>query len=106
VWGLSIDRTGSVLRAATIAGLFEYHLLGYSPPATVSVIEYYHAGFGHYFITANTDEIARLDDGSIAGWTRTGAAVRWRRYGRPEVVVTAGTPVSRDSTEASSSPCS
>jgi hypothetical protein len=86
VWGLSIDRTGSVLRAATIAGLFEYHLLGYSPPATVSVIEYYHAGFDHYFITANTDEIARLDDGSIAGLDahrrRSEMAALWPTGGR------------------------
>jgi photosystem II stability/assembly factor-like uncharacterized protein len=74
---LSIDRTGSVLRAATIVSLFEYRLSGAAqsgavPSATVSVVEYYHAGFDHYFITANRDEIAKLDSGTIAGWARTG----------------------------------
>jgi hypothetical protein len=35
-------------------------------------IEYYHAGLDHYFVTTIPVEIARLDDGSIAGWARTG----------------------------------
>ncbi len=37
-------------------------------PAT----EYYHAGFGHYFVTGNADEAAAIDSGAIKGWTRTG----------------------------------
>lgn len=36
------------------------------------VVEYYHEAFDHYFITANPPEIAKLDDGTFAGWTRTG----------------------------------
>ncbi len=36
------------------------------------VVEYYHAAFGHYFVTAKTDEIAKLDDGTFVGWARTG----------------------------------
>jgi len=39
---------------------------------TVDVIEYYHADWDQYFISAIPDEIARLDDGSVLGWTRTG----------------------------------
>jgi hypothetical protein len=39
---------------------------------TPAAIEYYHAGFGHYFVTANSDEITKLDNGTFAGWTRTG----------------------------------
>ena len=35
-------------------------------------IEYYNATFAHYFITANTAEIAKLDDGTFVGWERTG----------------------------------
>lgn len=35
-------------------------------------VEYYHAGFDHYFVTAILDEIAKLDNGTIVGWTRTG----------------------------------
>lgn len=43
------------------------------PPANVtSAIEYYHAAFDHYFVTAIADEIAKLDNGTFAGWTRTG----------------------------------
>jgi len=36
------------------------------------VIEYYHAAFDHYFITAIPDEIAKLDAGVVPGWARTG----------------------------------
>ena len=39
----------------------------------VDVIEFYHAGFDHYFITWGSSEIAALDAGTvIKGWTRTG----------------------------------
>jgi hypothetical protein len=38
----------------------------------VAAVEYHHAAFDHYFLTALTDEIAMLDAGTIAGWTRTG----------------------------------
>jgi hypothetical protein len=70
VWSLSIDRTGSLLRAATAAGLFEYQLAGSPPSGTVPVIEYYYAAFDHYFITSNPDEIGKLDND---GPTRMGA---------------------------------
>lgn len=36
------------------------------------VIEYFHAEFGHYFITGSSDEITKLDAGTFAGWARTG----------------------------------
>jgi len=39
---------------------------------SVDVIEYYHADWDQYFITAIPEEIARLDDGSVVGWARTG----------------------------------
>ena len=38
----------------------------------VRVIEYYHAVFDHYFMTAIADEITKLDNGTFAGWARTG----------------------------------
>jgi mono/diheme cytochrome c family protein len=41
-------------------------------PATADAVEYYHAAFDHYFVTTIADEIAKLDDGTLAGWTRTG----------------------------------
>jgi serine protease len=44
------------------------------PPAEqVSVVEYFHAGFGHYFMTADPGEIAGLDAGAYGGaFVRTG----------------------------------
>jgi len=39
---------------------------------TVAGIEYHHAAFDHYFITAFADEITKLDNGTFAGWSRTG----------------------------------
>jgi hypothetical protein len=39
---------------------------------TSRVVEYYNATLGHYFVTSIADEIAKLDDGVIAGWSRTG----------------------------------
>ena len=39
----------------------------------IPVVEYYHTGFGHYFMTADPDEIVGLDDGAYGGvFTRTG----------------------------------
>ena len=47
-------------------------LLAMPARAQPVAVEYYHAGFGHYFITANPQEAAALDTGQIKGWTRTG----------------------------------
>jgi hypothetical protein len=41
-------------------------------PKTVTVTEFYNAALDHYFITANPDEIAKLDGGIFKGWARTG----------------------------------
>ena len=40
----------------------------------IKVIEYYHAAFDHYFMTAIADEITKLDNGTFVGWARTGQA--------------------------------
>ncbi|GIK85099.1 MAG: hypothetical protein BroJett026_05800 [Betaproteobacteria bacterium] len=53
-----------------------YEGTGAPGPATVELVEYAHAGFGHYFVTALPAEIAKLDDGTFAGWRRTGRAMR------------------------------
>jgi hypothetical protein len=48
-----------------------------TPAVPVQVVEYYHAGFDHYFVTWIADEIAKLDDGSVLkGWARTGRTMR------------------------------
>jgi hypothetical protein len=43
-----------------------------APAGQGLAVEFYHAAFEHYFVTANGDEIAKLDTGVIAGWHRTG----------------------------------
>lgn len=45
---------------------------GPPPPQTTQVVEYYHTGFNHYFVTAFPNEIALLDAGRFDGWVRTG----------------------------------
>jgi hypothetical protein len=45
-------------------------------PTVVDLVEYLHAGFGHYFVTTIADEIRKLDDGTIPGWQRTGRTMR------------------------------
>ena len=46
----------------------------YTPAVTTTTaVEYFHAGFGHYFTTAQADEITGLDGGAYGGaWVRTG----------------------------------
>ena len=39
---------------------------------TQTAVEYFHAGFGHFFVTAAAGEIAALDSGQFSGWTRSG----------------------------------
>jgi hypothetical protein len=54
-------------------------LLETSSPALAflgEAVEFYHAGFDHYFLTANGDEIFALDTGYFAGWARTGETIR------------------------------
>jgi hypothetical protein len=42
-----------------------------TPRVESTVVEYYHAGLGHYFLTSSPNEIAGLD-GNPFGWFRTG----------------------------------
>ena len=44
-------------------------------PAVVQLVEYVHTGFGHYFLTHLPGEIAKLDNGTLSGWSRTGRAI-------------------------------
>jgi hypothetical protein len=52
--------------------------------AEPTAIEYFHRGYGHYFVTAAPFEIAVLDDGTIAGWARTGQAFEVLPLGAPD----------------------
>ena len=45
----------------------------------ITVVEYFHAGFGHYFMTADPEEIAGLDGGAYGGvFSRTGQTFKAR----------------------------
>ena len=46
------------------------------PPPTTPVVEYFHSGFGHYFITSFDADIAALDSGRFQGWSRTGRSFK------------------------------
>jgi len=46
------------------------------PAAGGTAIEYFNAGFGHYFVTANANEIEKLDNGTFVGWARTGQSFK------------------------------
>lgn len=63
--------------AAAGGNIPEASAVGPLPPATapkVAAVEFYNAAFRHYFVSANAAEIAKLDDGTFAGWARTGLA--------------------------------
>lgn len=45
-------------------------------PNAKDAIEYYNPTLDHHFVTALPNEIAALDDGTIAGWVRTGMTFR------------------------------
>jgi hypothetical protein len=50
-----------------------------APPgarAAQTAVEYYHADYDHYFVTADPLEQADLDGGRRVGWTRTGRAFK------------------------------
>ncbi|MFO1398908.1 MAG: CotH kinase family protein [Burkholderiales bacterium] len=40
--------------------------------AATTAVEYFHHGFGHYFLTASPQEMAALDASVASGWARTG----------------------------------
>jgi hypothetical protein len=46
------------------------------PAATATAVEYHHAAFDHYFVTAIADEITKLDNGTFVGWARTGQSFK------------------------------
>jgi glucose/arabinose dehydrogenase len=57
---------------------------------TADVIEYYNAGFDHYFISSLPADIEALDSGKFKGWARTGKT--FKTYPAPNA---AATPVCR-----------
>ncbi|MFO1324519.1 MAG: choice-of-anchor D domain-containing protein [Burkholderiales bacterium] len=54
-----------------------------STAPTIDVVEFRHGEWNHYFVTAVPAEIAKLDDGTFAGWRRTGLAFKAWPNGLP-----------------------
>jgi len=70
-----IDTSANTVIATVAVGNLPTALGHFITPNTggPTVVEYYHAGFDHYFITWMPGEIAKLDAGvEIRGWARTG----------------------------------
>jgi len=71
---VSADRTSLALYDG--AGATFLSRVDTTPVNVDSVVEYHHAEFDHYFITASADEVAKLDAGVFVGWSRTGKTFR------------------------------
>ncbi len=73
--------TAKLQRMQNVAGGAEdIRRIDYTAPSAATgderiVIEYFHAGLGHYFMTADPVEAASLDTGA-GGWARTGYAFK------------------------------
>ena len=72
-------RTLSRFPFIVFCGLATSLAVGASPKA----VEYFHGGYGHYFVTASPQEIAALDAGMPAGWSRTGESFGVLEPGTP-----------------------
>ena len=53
------------------------------PRSTIALVEYHHAGWDHYFVTGDPDEITKLDNGTFVGWVRTGQQFNAYSSGEP-----------------------
>ncbi|MFO1304048.1 MAG: exo-alpha-sialidase [Burkholderiales bacterium] len=65
----------------------------FPPLSSGTAVEYYHAGFDHYFITSLPAEIAALDAGTLTGWSRTGRG--FAVFAAPPPGTLAASPVCR-----------
>mgnify|MGYP001044048107 FL=1 len=68
---ISGEGMGGTGARSIVGGQFKNVML-VPPVALVDAIEFYHAGFDHYFMSADPVEINALDTGYFAGWARTG----------------------------------
>ena len=67
----------SACSASLICQAFRLDPLPQAPPpvAKAAAVEFHHAGFDHYFVTADPVEIAALGGGTFAGWAPTGESI-------------------------------
>ncbi len=72
---LEMEQFETLLSPSDVVDLAAYLAVKFNVtpvPQTAAAIEYYHTAFDHYFVTTVADEIAKLDNGTFAGWMRTG----------------------------------
>lgn len=69
------DATAAIDLAAWLATIAPLPPPPPVPPPVATLVEYFHAAFGHYFITNLAVEIAALDGGQFVGWARTGRTI-------------------------------
>ena len=71
--GRATARAICAMRRGAVVLLAAVPLANGALAASATAVEFFHAEFGHYFVTVDPDEIALLDAGTkIRGWTRTG----------------------------------
>lgn len=71
------DTTGFASSVRNALAVLALAFTSMASAAVTTAVEYYHAGFNHYFITADPAEIALLDGGAYGGvWKRTGESFR------------------------------
>lgn len=73
-WPSQMGFIPGALTAAEQADIAAYLGTFTGAPVVAPVVEFYNAAQDHYFIAAAPAEIADLDSGVHAGWTRTGQA--------------------------------
>jgi probable HAF family extracellular repeat protein len=69
---VGINDLGQIVANSCVGNVCQAYRLDRVAAAKVEAVEYWHAGFDHYFVTAIAAEITGLDNGTIAGWSRTG----------------------------------
>ncbi len=72
---VEMDGLEQQLNAGNIDDLAAYLAVRFNvtpAPQIATAVEYYHLAFDHFFVTTIADEITKLDNGTFAGWKRTG----------------------------------
>jgi len=93
--GVTVEPDGRITLAGYSKGSYFHSFVArlIGTETTTNVVEFYNKDLNHYFITADVNEAAAIDNGAAGpGWSRTGAAWKsggpnrvCRFYGSPEI---------------------
>lgn len=83
----------SLLRRLAVALAAALALFGAVPAGAGTIVEFYHRGLDHYFVSGLPTEIEALDSGRLTGWARTGLSFETFPSGDARLAVSA--PVCR-----------